>query len=168
MVNTGRAAVARKIFACAIAAGEMMIGIGLALRKTRVVAIWSALLMHSLLLLLLIGSRRNEVIWPWNLGMIIMVLLLFRRSEASWFQVNFRKRARGLAMYLPRAVFLLCGVLPAFSFAGWWDLYLSGALYAGNAPIGVMRMDGKMRNDLAPAAQEVIFNTSQGEAILPF
>ena len=147
----------------------MLIGIGLLWRRTRKVALATALLMHLLLLLLLIAAWRNYVIWPWNVAMMTMVLLLFRRSDESILRaVMMGWRKRDLAIHFPRVVFLVCGILPALSFAGCWDLYLSGVLYAGNAPVAVMRITEATRNQLPVTARHTVFTDSRGEFILPF
>jgi hypothetical protein len=44
--------------------------------------------------------------------------------------------------------------MPLFDFFGWWDPYLSAALYSGNTLNGRLYVDVKVRNALPPAARE--------------
>jgi hypothetical protein len=72
------------------------------------------------------GRDWNRVVWPWNLAMCALVVLLFwseRRPAGAilW--------SRG---WYPRALLALVGVLPAMNLAGAWDAYLSFSLYSGN------------------------------------
>jgi hypothetical protein len=62
----------------------------------------------------------------------------------------------------------VCGALPALSFIGLWDLYLSAALYSGNTPVGVMRLSDRVRNRLPLPARSHVFTTKHGELMLPF
>jgi hypothetical protein len=65
------------------------------------------------------------------------------------------------------ALVLASILLPALSFAGWWDMYLSGALYSGNTPIAVIQTDPTMLEKLTPSARASVFTTGPGETVLP-
>lgn len=100
---------------------EAAIGLALLTRKARTAGIAAALAMHLLILISLIGQNHNLVVWPWNLAMAAFVVILFWKSDAvvgtyeNWFQF--------VAM-------LLFGIAPVLSFFGYWDHYLSSAMYA--------------------------------------
>jgi uncharacterized membrane protein YphA (DoxX/SURF4 family) len=157
------------VLAILVGACEMLIGIGLLVRRTRKASVLLALVMHVLVLVLLLVARRNNVVWPWNVGMMAMVVLLFRRFDHS---IGWRKlwswQGTDLLSYLPRVVIILCALMPALSFPGWWDLYLSAALYSGSAPVGVARISEQVRGRLPLGAQQQVFATGRGELILPF
>jgi hypothetical protein len=53
------------------------------------------------------------------------------------------------------------------SFRGWWDKYLSGALYSGNTVIAVVRVDRRVYEKLPVVAQRQVFATKSGEQMLP-
>lgn len=148
------------IAAIAIAICESLIGLGLLLRRTRRVAVVLACLMHAVILVTLIPSRLNTIVWPWNVAMIAITVILFYRRDKTPFEPLRRD-------YLPKAALLICGLLPALSLVGWWDLYLSGALYSGKSPVAVMRIGESLRDRLPASAREVTFKTSRGELILP-
>jgi uncharacterized membrane protein YphA (DoxX/SURF4 family) len=157
------------IVAVAIAIWEALIGVGLLLRRTRRVAVVMACLMHSIILLAFVLSRRNTVVWPWNLALMAITVILFWRSEEKSFEHLIRPPSDGPAVdYLPKAAMLICGVLPALSFIGLWDLYLSGALYTGKTPVAVMRISESLRDQLPGTTRGTTFRTNSGELILPF
>jgi hypothetical protein len=155
--------------AVAIAICETLIGIGLLIRKTRQAAVIFACIMHLIVLGTLVFSGRNTVVWPWNVAMIVVTAILFWRNEAApmgylirgWSNVRMRD-------HLPKLAMLICGLLPALSFIGWWDLYLSAALYSGNAPIAVMRISESLRDHLPTHVKQHVFKTSRGDLMLPF
>lgn len=145
------------VVALTIAIGETSIGAGLLFRKTRRVGVVLACLLHAIILFTFILTGRNTVIWPWNVAMMIITVLLFFRNNDTHYK-----------HLLPKAALLVCGLLPALSFAGWWDLYLSGALYTGKSPVAVMRISESLRDRLPPAAKATVFQTTRGELMLPF
>ena len=154
--------------AIAAAAIEVLIGIGVIVRRTRRIAVVLAVALHFLVLILLAVAGRNSVVWPWNAAMMAMVVLLFWKFDESLVKKEFwRWRASRPAHHLPKAVVLVCGLAPALSFVGWWDIYLSGALYSGNAPIAVVHVSDRARNQFPPLAQRQMFTTSRGELMLP-
>ena len=150
--------------AISIAICEALIGVGLLLKRTRRIAVVLACLMHSTILFTLIVSRLNTVVWPWNVAMVAIIVILFQRNDQAPLE-HVRHWRRD---YLPTAAMLICGLLPVLSFVGAWDLYLSGALYSGKSPVGVMRIGDSLRDRLSPAARGLTFRTSRGELMLPF
>ncbi len=82
--------------------------------------------MHACILLAIgpLGHNANTVVWPWNIAMILFLLLLFRHgdpsaSEILWGSTRFHRMALALL-----------GLAPALSFFNVWDSYLSAALYS--------------------------------------
>jgi hypothetical protein len=109
---------------------EAGIGVGLLFQKTRSAAVVVALGMHGIVLMSIgpFGQNRNSVVWPWNLAMAFFLMLLYwRQSGFSPRDVLWPKEAA-----FQKAVFVLVTFAPALSFFGWWDNYLSWALYSGN------------------------------------
>lgn len=139
------AAMAR-LFVFAIPPLEIGIGLGLLLRRSRTTAAVLALVMHALVLVVLIATGENSVVWPWNIAMGLFVLQLFWRNDDT--------RPRDLL--LPRSnlhalIVLLVGILPVLSFADLWDSYLSSALYSGNTDQAVVYVSPAVLDRL-PAA----------------
>jgi len=148
------------MLAIIIALSEAVLGIALLFRRTRSVAVIVAIVMHVVLLLLMITSRQNSVIWPWNAALIALVVVLFWR-------VDEHGRSLSRASYPVRAVLAVCCLAPALSFVGWWDLYLSSSLYSGNTPNAAIRINEEVRQRLSPKTQQLVFFSKAGEPILP-
>ena len=155
-------------FAILVALVEALAGVGLLIRTTRRIAVVIVVILHLSVLVLLILARHNTVVWPWNVAMLLVVPILFWRFSDSVVRKElWRRRQSKVVSWLPKLVIMLCAVAPALSFGGWWDLYLSGALYAGNAPVGVVRINDEFRSQLSEAAKKQVFTSSRGEAMLP-
>jgi hypothetical protein len=110
---------------------ELFIGAGVWFPGTRRFAIATAVLLHGASLLFLgpLGHNINLVVWPWNIAMVALLLVLFGlRAEASLPQ-TLRELQRSWTGAL---VVRLCGLLPILSYVGWWDSYFSFALYSAN------------------------------------
>jgi len=110
---------------------ESAIGFLLLMGPTRKVGLALAVSMHVLLLYLLgpLGLNYNSSIWPWNFWMIAFCLVIFWRPSPSLLKPVFQDS-------LGKAILILCGIMPAFSFIGAWDTYLSASLYSEKAREG--------------------------------
>ncbi|MDR6969511.1 hypothetical protein J2X31_003544 [Flavobacterium arsenatis] len=111
-----------------LAAIEIFIGVGILFSRHRRSISFLAILMHLFIVILYgpFGLNHNIIIFPWNLAMIALVMVLFYKNSLSNFTVSFFKSK------LNSIVFLLIGVMPIFSLFGKWDDYLSFNLYSGN------------------------------------
>jgi hypothetical protein len=149
-----------------IALIEMGIGLGLLVKRPRRLSLWFAIAMHILIPSLLVALRINSIVWPWNLSMIAVLLILFHKNDNS---LRDAFVSRGTArIHLARTVVLLVITLPLLSFFGWWDLSLSGSLYSGLPPVGVLRVDPSGIEALGEKARQQLFVTSRNEQMLPF
>lgn len=148
-----------------VAAAEIFIGCGLLVRKIRRVAVPAALVAHAVILVLLIGNDYNRVVWIWNAALMLLVIILFARSDAS-IKRAFAPQGGGWKTKAAKFVAAAAIVLPALSFVGWWDAYLSGALYSGNTQAAALRIDDKVYDRLPPAARQSVFRMTSGERIL--
>jgi hypothetical protein len=108
---------------------EASIGVGLLTRKLRNFAVVAAILMHLFILMEYgpFGYNHNTVVWPWNFAMIAFDLILFWKTDFSFGDVPWKN-----PFAFQKVVLLLVLILPALSFFGWWDSYLSWSLYSGN------------------------------------
>jgi len=148
------------LLAIVVALTEAAVGVALIFRRTRPVAVIAAVAMHVVLLVMMITSKQNSVIWPWNVAMIVVVVVLFWQADNSARLVS---RASNSA----RVMLAIYCLAPVLSFAGWWDLYLSSALYSGNTPNAAIRINAEVRERLSPETQRLVFSTTSGELILP-
>lgn len=109
---------------------EMSLGLGLLIKPLRFIILPLVILMHLFILLMLgpHGNDYNSVIWPWNIMMILLVLLLFAKVEKErFFDISFL--FKGLSFYI---VVTLMLIFPVFSLKNQYDSYLSSSLYSSN------------------------------------
>jgi len=109
---------------------EIGMALALCFRTTRKAGVLLAVAAHLVILLLTgpAGIFQNAVVWPWNLIMAALVVLLFWNApEFGWksLRVPRQHAAAGLAV-------LLAGIMPVLSIPEKWDRYLSFHLYSGS------------------------------------
>lgn len=75
-------------------------------------------------------GNHNEVIWPWNLAMIALVILLFKDNERETIPKAIRSSNTGAQLTFGTMIVLI-GVMPWYSTQKKWDDYLSFHLYSG-------------------------------------
>jgi hypothetical protein len=106
---------------------ELGIALTLASRRLRRAGVAGAVLLHGTNVAILLASGENSVVWAWNAAMAATVMALFAGEDLALPKAS-RKRPR----LREWAVLALAWVMPALSFWGFWDSYLSAALYSGN------------------------------------
>ena len=143
---------------------EIGIGVGLATRRLRRIAVAAAVLVHVGIVALLgpLAHAVNAVVWPWNVAMAALVVLLFWRDDRPLWPAT-RDTATRVACAVAA---LLFWVMPALSFAGMWDAYLSGALYSGNIAQGVVAMTPGLRAHLPAQIDRHVIVSGAGTSVL--
>ncbi len=109
---------------------EMSMGFLLLVKPLRFLVVPLVILMHIFILMTLgpLGKDYNSVIWPWNIIMIILILLLFANVQKErFFDISFL--FKGLSFYI---VITLMLIFPVFSLKNQYDSYLSSSLYSSN------------------------------------
>ncbi|BAU54001.1 hypothetical protein [Mucilaginibacter gotjawali] len=109
---------------------ELTAGLGLLFTRTRRIAAGLLILMHLFILIFLgpPGLNYNRIVWPWNMAMILYLYLIFFKNNKSDLAFKHLLSGRNVPV-------LICwGILPAFNLAGYWDNYLSSAMYSGKLP----------------------------------
>ena len=140
----------------AAAATEISIAIGLLTRSFRNLAVVGGIAMHLFILYCCIFVYKwNSVVWPWNLAMIALLFLLFWRMDFTYAEVLWKN-----PVILQKIVFVLFAVLPALSFFGWWDSYLSASLYSANVPAGNIFVGETVKSELPKPVQRYVQNLS--------
>lgn len=151
-----------------IALVEMLVGVGLLFRRTRRLSASAAIAMHFTILILLIANRYNQIVWVWNLTLAALLFFGFWKSENSTKTAllgNFSDWKETTVKALIAAAVV---VLPATSFGGFWDAYLSGALFSGNTEVAVVKIDEGTYKKLPVSARSAVFTLpNSGERILP-
>ncbi len=133
---------------------EIGIGIGLLTRRFRRFALGAALLMHLFLLTMLgpLGLHWNTVVWPWNISLIGLNLLVFLGSKTDSFWDSLRPN-RGM---LQKSILLAFLILPLLSFINRWDSYLSQTLYSGNLTQASITFDTALATQLPRSIQPLV------------
>jgi hypothetical protein len=124
---------------------EIFVGVGLFFKQTRKTAMWAAIGIHFLALLILspLGHNNNMVIWPWNIILPAIVFLLFYKDQESFTLRNL------LTGKTAKLIVFLAWILPALHVFNLWPAYLSFNLYSGNTNNGVLYISDNIK-DLLP------------------
>lgn len=130
---------------------ECLAGLGMLWPRLRGWALGAALLVHGFALLTLgpLGHNWNMVVWPWNLGFLLLGTIAFcgRRERIAWREVRFKPVL---------VVGMLCLVLPAMNLVGAWDHFLSGSLYSGRLPDAIFYYDQADRPQVPHSARPLV------------
>lgn len=112
---------------------EILTAVMLFWPRFRNIGILTAIITHVCILLYLspAGVNQNSIVYPWNLSMILLVVLNFYKIKNLPFSWGPDKRVRILNF----AAIILIWLLPALNFVGRWDHYLSFSLYSDKIPI---------------------------------
>jgi hypothetical protein len=134
---------------------EIFIGAGVWFRKLRRFAIATAVVLHggSLVLLGPLGHNINLVVWPWNIAMMALVVVLFGSKEDESLPQTLRELCRSWKAAL---VVGLCGLLPILSYFGWWDSCFSFALYSANVSRADLYVTQSFRDRLPARLQTYV------------
>jgi hypothetical protein len=139
---------------------EIAVALCLLVPGLRNAAVVAAIATHVVVLGLLgpLAHGTNAVIWPWNVAMAALVALLFWSARG----------VSALDTVVPRrigahaAMLVLFMALPALSFAGRWDSYLSGELYSGNIKVGALSITDRVAARLPEAARRRVMSDGVG------
>ncbi len=134
---------------------EMFIGVGIWIPKTRWPAIAVAAVLHVAALVFLgpLGHDVNLVVWPWNLAMVALLVVMFGGKECAALPQALRELRRSACGTVAVGLF---GLLPVLSFFGWWDSYFSFALYSGNLAKADLYVTETFRDRLPPRFQTYV------------
>jgi hypothetical protein len=123
---------------------EAALGLSLLFVRSRRFSAVCLMLMHFRLLKTLGQKGWNAVVLPWNISMLILLVLLFmmpnNRSAASIL-------CPGKSLCKIMALVLFCA-LPGLNFVGLWDAFLSCALYSGNTIRGSLVFSAEQYRNL--------------------
>ncbi|MDB6122909.1 MAG: DoxX family protein [Pedosphaera sp.] len=126
---------------------EIFIGLAFWIPRLRKLALGIVIAVHVLALLLLgpTGLNYNLVVWPWNLAMIALALVLFAAAPQARLKPTFTDLRQSKPALTVVALFSL---LPILSYAGMWDSYFSFSLFAEHEAKADMFMSEAMTKRL--------------------
>lgn len=129
-------------------------GICLLVPALRKQAVFAAIAMHLFILFVLspLGHNYNPVVWPWNVAMILFLLLLFYNGPV-YGSMDLRNTWRHLSS---RIVLVLFALMPLLNFFNSWDSYLSHNLYSGNTSSGSIYFSDAVKQRLPGYIQPYI------------
>jgi hypothetical protein len=132
-------------FGMLVPAIEMAIGIGLLTDRFRNAAIGLALAMCAFVLSVLgpFGHNFNNVVWPWNVTLALLVLLLFAGTKVPLREILW---VRNHAFH--KIILVVFGLLPLLYFFNAWDGYPAWSLYSGTTAEGVISVKDTVRTEL--------------------
>ena len=139
---------------------EIAVALGLLVPSLRNAAVIAAIATHVVVLGLLgpLAHGTNAVIWPWNVAMATLAALLFWNARGgSTLDTVVPRRIGAHAVTL-----VLFMALPALSFAGRWDSYLSGELYSGNLKVGALSITDRVASRLPDPARRHVMSDRVG------
>ena len=146
-----------------VPAMEIAVAVGLLVPRLRSAAVVGAIATHVAVLGLLgpLAHRTNAIVWPWNAAMAALAAILFWKSGHAASHVLVPRRLGAHA-----AALVLFGVLPALSFSGHWDTYLSGALYSGNIKAAAIAVTDAVAARLPDPARRHVARNRMGVNLL--
>jgi hypothetical protein len=139
---------------------ETAIGIALFIPWLRKPAVIAAVATHALVVAMLgpWGHGSNRVVLPWNIAMAALAVALFWNVSSP---IPMPRRLDRHAVAVT-----LVGVMPALSFVGLWDSYLSGALYSGNIAEAVIAVSPTVKPRLPPEMLRYVITNRQNVDVL--
>src|SRR5690606_16809404 len=108
------------------------------------------------------GHSWNSVVWPWNVVMALLVILLFVKTpDVSWRNIIWVKGS-----VYHKIVLAAFGILPLLNFFNMWDSYLSWSLYSGNTNSAVITVDAPTAETMPDYVQGLMHKDQAGDGLL--
>lgn len=132
---------------------EVSIGLSLLTRRFRKLGILNGVIMHVFILFSFgpWGRNWNSVVWPWNVVMIMLILVLFWKTDVTFGDIVWRNR-----FVYQKVVLVLLGILPSLSFFALWPSDLSVALYTANLTEADVLVSEQVKQELPPLVQRYV------------
>lgn len=125
----GRSPVGGTWLAVVVAICEMLLGIMALVPRTRRIAAWLALVLHTGALASLVFLDWNVAVWPWNVALALAGLALVRPWRET-LAADFRRVG-----VVCRAAAVVLLISPLGYYLGIVDAYLAHCLYSSNLPM---------------------------------
>ena len=108
---------------------EVIIAVALTVPKFRKFGVVLVIALHVLILVYLspFGVNDNTIVYPWNVAMIVLTVLLFYKLKNNICDIIYGPIRMKLVVAM---LIVLVFILPIFNFNNKWDSYLSFSLYS--------------------------------------
>jgi hypothetical protein len=138
---------------------ELFIGIAVWIPTFRRAAVVTAFLVHATVLILLgpLGRSYNLVVWPWNIAMPLLTLVLFWPRKIPYTLPDLKTSRTALVTVV------LFAILPALSYVGLWDSALSFCVYSGNTAKLTLFVSPGLRDRLPTGIRRFVVSREQGD-----
>lgn len=155
----------RRVLAGLLPLGELLVGLGLLVRRTRRAAIGAGCVMHGLLLVALgpWGLDHRPGVLLWNVFFLVQLVVLFGGERGSLASRDAWRAVRSDAGSIPAAL-LLAGalVLPLLEPWGYWDHWPAWALYSSRSARVSLYVGDEVRSRLPESLQEACREQLEG------
>ncbi len=133
---------------------ETALGLFLLLGAFPRISVVGLVCMHIGILLAIgpLGHNWNQTVWPWNILMATLVILLFWRRPGSLIS-SLPSICKSPVLAL--ATFLVA-IMPVFNQFGIWNPYLSFSLYSGNVLSAYYLVPNGSKSKLPPEFQQLL------------
>jgi hypothetical protein len=140
----------------AIPVVEILIAMLLAFPGVRNLGVYLAWVSHCFALIYLspLGMNDNSVVYPWNIGMMVFVYLLFYNSDRRL--IPWRISGSEVRISVVLAV-LMTWILPSLNLFNRWDHYLSFSLYSDKPHTFFIAVADEALPTLPPAYKNYIY-----------
>ncbi|MCH2044157.1 MAG: hypothetical protein MK212_08430 [Saprospiraceae bacterium] len=106
------------------AIAEILLGLLLCFKKTQKGSAYSIIIFHGVILYLLVSDGWNHVVYPWNVAMVLMVLVVFTRKDND-------NAITQQIKWIHYPVIFLFTLAPTLHFFNAWPYNLSLTMYSG-------------------------------------
>ncbi len=126
----------------ALPAAEILIALGLIFSRTRRIAGIFLIGLHGTLILILGPWNLNHSLGVlfWNVLLIVQAWFLFVRKSAVDAMDDIEGERQAVTQFIPKILFVLALVMPLTERWGYWDHWLSWALYAPHTSRAVIEI----------------------------
>lgn len=97
-----------------------------------------------------LGHNWNSSVWPWNIAIFLMVIVLFFKTDFTMKEFFTRTKQNTVGLVL----FGIFWLLPIGNMFGFVDHYISWSLYSGHVPEATLYGDQLLLSSLSSAAQD--------------
>lgn len=137
---------------------ELFTAVGLLVKRSRKIALFTALFIHLFYLLTTgpLGNNFNTVLWPWNFGMLLFVLFLFTGEH-----LYFSKDLKGFFhLNITKAILVFAWIIPMLNLFNLWPAYTSFNIYSGNTNNGILYISDHTKSMIPEEISKVVRNNA--------